>query len=169
VAEVEAARKRGLTAQERTQLWVRWKEGQSLSDIGRALGKAPASIFGFLNASGGIAPQGRRQSITALSMLDREEISRGVCTGDSFRGIAGGLRRSPSTISREIARNGGRDQYRAAAADSRAWGNAVRPKVCKLGTSPELQRLVAEKLQIDWSPEQIAGWLKQTFADDGAM
>lgn len=169
MAEANAARKRGLSAQERSELWRRWKQGQSLSEIGLALGKAPASIFGFVTTSGGIAPQVRHRSPAALTVLDREEISRGVCAGGSLREIASQIHRSPSTISREIARNGGREGYRAAAADLRAWKTGARPKVCKLATSPQLQCVVAEKLQIDWSPEQIAGWLKQTYVDDKAM
>jgi IS30 family transposase len=104
-----------------------------------------------------------------LTLRDREEISRGVSRDDSIRCIAAGIGKAASTISREINRNGGRARYRATVADLRAWRTARRPKACKLGTEPRLQRVVAEKLQLDWSPEQIAGWLREMFPDDGAM
>jgi IS30 family transposase len=162
-------RRRGLSAQERVELWRRWKEGQSLSDIGRALGKAPGSVHGFLSAKGGIAPAVRRRDDRTLTGREREEISRGVCAGESLRSIASSLGRSPSTVSREVARNGGRRRYRAADADGRAWERGRRPKACKLADRPRLRRLVAEKLQLDWSPEQIAGWLARSFPGDDDM
>lgn len=161
--------KRGLTTQQRAELWRRWKSGQSLSDIGRALEKAPGSIHGFLTARGGIAPAVRRRSERVLSNAEREEISRQLCAGASLRSIARLLKRDPSTISREIARNGGRDAYRARNADTRAWDLARRPKPCKLSERRRLQKLVAKKLQLDWSPEQISGWLKQTFPNDPSL
>jgi IS30 family transposase len=163
------ARKRGLSAQQRVELWRRWKEGQSLSDIARALGKPPASIFVWVTAQGGIAPPVRYRSSWVLSLRDREEISRGISRDDSIRCIAAGIYKAASTVSREIARNGGRAGYRATIADLRAWRAARRPKACKLATQHRLQRVVAEKLQLDWSPEQIAGWLREAFPDDGAM
>lgn len=162
-------RRRGLSVGERADLWRRWKEGQSLSDIGRALGKAPGSVHGFLSARGGIAPVARQRSDRALSLREREEVSRQLCAGSSLRAIARSLARSPSTVSREVARNGGRTRYRAADADSRAWTSALRPKPCKLGQRPRLRRLVAEKLRLDWSPEQIAGWLARAFPDQPSM
>jgi len=162
-------RRRGLSARERAELWRRWKQGQSLSEIGRALGKAPGSVHGFLSSSGGIAPVARRRSNRVLSVRDREEISRGLCAGASLRSIAADLGRAPSTVSREVSRNGGRHRYRAGAADARAWDAAHRPKPCKLKCHRGLRCLVAAKLRLDWSPEQIAGWLGQAFPDDVAM
>lgn len=161
--------KRGLSTEQRAELWRRWKEGQSLSDIGRALGKPPGSVHVLLAARGGIAPPGRVRRPTALSGREREEISRQVCSGSSIRQIARLLKRAPSTISREVSRNGGREAYRAAAADSRAWSEAKRPKPCKLRQHPRLQRVVAQKLKLDWSPEQIAGWLRRTYPKDATM
>ena len=160
---------RGLTTSQRAELWHRWKTGQSLSDIGRALGKAPGSVFGYLSSNGGIAPTVRCRSPRALTLSEREEISRGLSVGASLRSIAAGLTRPPSTVSREISRNGGCGRYRAAEADSRSWVQALRPKACKLARYQRLQRVVARKLQEDWSPQQIAGWLKQKFMDDDRM
>ena len=162
-------RRRGLSPGARGELWKRWKQGQSLSEIGRALDKAPTSIHGFLSTSGGIAPVARSRSDRVLTAHEREEISRRLCAGSSMRSIAVRLGKAPSTVSREIARNGGRDRYRAAAADSRAWMEARRPKACKLSQQHRLRGVVAEKLRLDWSPEQIAGWLRGTFPDDAAM
>jgi IS30 family transposase len=162
-------RRRGLSPGARGELWKRWKQGQSLSEIGRALDKAPASIHGFLSTSGGIAPVARSRNDRVLTAHEREEISRRLCAGSSMRSIAVRLGKAPSTVSREIARNGGRDRYRAAAADSRAWMEARRPKACKLSRQHRLRGVVAEKLRLDWSPEQIAGWLRGTFPDDVAM
>jgi IS30 family transposase len=162
-------RRRGLSVGERADLWRRWKEGQSLSDIGRALDKAPGSVHGFLSARGGIAPAARRRSDRVLSPREREEVSRQLCAGSSLRAIARSLARSPSTVSREVARNGGRSRYRAADADARAWTTGLRPKPCKLAQHPPLRRLVAEKLRLDWSPQQIAGWLARTFPKQPAM
>lgn len=162
-------RRRGLTTKQRVELWRRWKAGQTLSNIGLALGKAPGSVFGFLAAKGGIAPPARRRSEQVLSGAEREEISRQLCAGSSLRKIARRLKRAPSTISREVERNGGRDAYRAGDADARAWEFARRPKACKLAEHKPLQEWVAKKLQLDWSPEQISGWLKRTFPDDEGL
>ncbi len=166
---MEERRRRGLSGRERSELWRRWKRGQSLSDIGRALGKAPGSVHGFLSAKGGIAPIARRRSDRALTIHEREEISRRVCAGESLRSVARLLGRSPSTVSREVARNGGRRRYRATDADGCAWARARRPKACKLARHARLRSLVAEKLGLDWSPEQIAGWLGRSFPDDIGM
>lgn len=151
---------------ERRELWERWRRGESISDIGRALDRAPGTIFCTLTERGGVAPPPRRRSRLALTLVEREEISRGIAAGESARGIAGRLERSPATIAREISRHGGRRRYRAASADGRAWRNARRPQVCKLTSNPALSELVAEKLSEDWSPEQIAGWLKLEFGED---
>jgi IS30 family transposase len=152
----------GFTAEQTAELWERWKRGESLKAIGRVIGKPSSCIFAHLSPSGGIRPPPRRRSRLALTLAEREEISRGLVTGDSVRSIAIGLGRSPSTISREIARNGGVQRYRAAAADKRAWKQALRPKPCKLEVHADLRRVVAAKLERNWSPEQIAGWLKRT-------
>ena len=161
--------RRGLTPKQRVELWRRWKSGQTLSDIARALEKPPGSVFGFLAAKGGIAPSTRRRHERVLSSREREEISRQVCAGRSLRSIGLRLGRTASTISREIERNGGRDAYRAGNADARAWELARRPKVCKLAEQKPLQEWVAKKLQLDWSPEQISGWLKGTFPNDESL
>ena len=161
--------RRGFSAFERVELWARWKEGQSLSDIGRALGKHAGSIFGVVSAAGGIAPLGRTRSRLALRLDEREEISRGLAAGHSLQRIAALLGRSPSTITREVRRNGGPKTYRASTADQRAWQQASRPKLCLLATNKVLQVQVAAKLQDKWSPEQISGWLKSEHSCDGTM
>ena len=139
--------------------------GGSISEIGRAMDRSPGSIFYQLATHGGISPVPRTRSWRALTLHDREEISRGLASGRSLRAISAGLGRAPSTISREVQRHGGRAQYRAAAADVCTWYRARRPKPCRLATSAALRALVAAKLAADWSPQQIAGWLKQTFPD----
>jgi IS30 family transposase len=161
-------RRRMFTAAESAEVWDRWQRGEGLKLIGRAFGKTSSSIFAHLKPHGGIRPVPRRRSRRVLSMDEREEISRGVAAGVSLRSIATSLRRAPSTVSRELQRNGGRRRYRAAAADSRAWDCALRPKLCKLARHEELRQLVAARLSENWSPEQIAGWLKHTYPDDEA-
>jgi IS30 family transposase len=152
----------GFTAAQSAELWERWKRGEGLKAIGRVIGKPSSCVFSHLSPSGGIRPPTRRRSARALSLAEREEISRGLVADCSVRSIAGVLGRSPSTISREIERNGGSQLYRAAAADKRAWKQALRPKPCKLAVHGDLRRAVGAKLERDWSPEQIAGWLKRT-------
>ena len=137
-----------------------------MRSIGRVFGKPSSSIYFQLAPYGGIRPAPRRRSRLALSLLEREEISRGIVAERSIRSMASLLGRSPSTVSREIRRNGGYDRYRAALADKRAWDGARRPKRCKLATHPPLCRAVARKLQLNWSPEQIAGWLKRAHPGD---
>ena len=216
-----------MSATETAAVWVRWRRGGSISEIGRAMDRSPGSIFYQLATHGGISPVPRTRSWRALTLHDREEISRGLASGRSLRAISAGLGRAPSTISREVQRHGGRAQYRPAAADvctwyrarrpkpcrlatsaalralvaaklaadcaglgrapstisrevqrhgGRAqyrpaaadvctWYRARRPKPCRLATSAALRALVAAKLAADWSPQQIAGWLKQTFPD----
>lgn len=158
--------RRGYPASERRELWERWKRGESISEIGRALDRAPGTIFTALRECGGIAPRERRRSRLALTLSEREEISRGIAAGESGRAIARRLGRSTATVCREIARHGGRSGYRAAEADRRAWRNAKRPQPCKLALNSELRELVAGKLSEDWSPEQIAGWLKLERGED---
>lgn len=165
-----ARRRAGLTSQEARELWARWKQGQTLSEIGAALGgRAKSSLFDALQRRGGVAVPQRARSSRHLSVQEREEISRGLVAGASVRSIARQLGRSPSTISREIARNGGAQQYRAAAADQRAWQQAERPKPCALAGNERLRRVVAERLQHQWSPQQIAGWLKVEHHNEPAM
>ena len=152
---------RGFTAAEKTELWDRWKRGESLKAIGRAFGKPSSSIYFWVAPHGGIRPAQRRRSRLALTLAEREVIFRGVTTHQSARSIAKFLGRSPSTVSREMGRNGGHDRCRAALADENAWTRARRSKCCKLANSPRLRRAVAGKLRFDWSPEHIAGWLKE--------
>ena len=157
---------RGFTAAQRTELWDRWQRGESLKSIGRVFGKPSSSIYFQVAPHGGIRPASRRRSRLALTLSEREEISRGIVAGRSIRLMASQLGRSPSTVSREIGRNGGYDRYRAALADDRAWDRARRPKRCKLALYPCLCRAVERKLRLNWSPEQIAGWLKRTYPGD---
>jgi IS30 family transposase len=159
----------GLSEAGKKELWERWKAGESISDISRALKKPPGSIHGMLKAQGGIAPPERRRSRLALTPDEREEISRGLAVGDSMRAIAARLGRSASTVCREVNRNGGRGGYRAQKAEERAWVRALRPKCCLLAMNDGLRDLVAGKLREDWSPDQISGWLKRRYPDDEAM
>ncbi len=159
-------KRRGFTAAQKTELWNQWQQGLSLKAIGRALGKSSSSIYGQLAPYGGIRPAPRRRSRLALTVTEREEISRGIAAYQSIRLIASFLGRSPSTVSREIGRNGDYDRYRATQADERAWARGRRPKRCKLAGNARLRRAVARKLQLEWSPQQIAGWLKNAHPGD---
>ncbi len=159
----------GLSTSQKVAVWEQWKIGQSLSDIGRALGKHAGSIHRVLSCNGGIIPVPRRRSRLALTLAEREEISRGIAAALSIRQIAARIGRAPSTVSREIVRHGGRSRYRAAVADGAAWEQARRPKPCRLAVHPILRRIVAHKLSLDWSPEQISGWLMRKFPDDDRM
>jgi IS30 family transposase len=154
------------TAEQKAQMWDRWQRGESLREIGRAFDRPSSSIFGQLAPSGGIRPAPKRRSGLALTLLEREEISRGIASNLSLCTIAAQLGRSPSTISRELTRNGGPEHYRASQADEAAWDRTRRPKLCKLAGNPMLRRIVAAKLKSHWSPEQIAGWLKRTYPGD---
>ncbi len=147
-------------------MWDRWQKGDSLHAIARLFDSSHSAITGVLSRTGGIRPPQRCRSRRALSLPEREEISRGVFAGQSLRCIAATLGRAPSTVSREINRNGGRQRYRANKAEQAAWDRAHRAKTCKLAENPALARIVAEKLQLQWSPDQIAGWLKRTYPDD---
>lgn len=153
--------RRHLTDNEKTQMWERWQRGESLHRIARSLDRRHSSIRRVLAQTGGIRPAPRHRPLRALTLAEREEISRAVALGESLRSVARQLQRAPSTISREIHRNGGRVAYRASQADQNAWDRAHRPKVCKLRKHRVLAKLVASKLQLEWSPMQIAGWLKQ--------
>ena len=160
----------GFTAAQSAELWERWKTGAGVKSIARALGKLSHScILAHMYPTGGIKPPARRRSRLALSLAEREEISRGVIAGRSVRAMAEAMDRAPSTISREIARNGGRGRYRATAADKRAWKRSLRPKLCKLAINSQLRQSVAAKLERNWSPEQIAGWLKHLHPENEAL
>ena len=158
--------RRGFTAAEKTELWDRWQRGESLKEIGRAFGKPSSSIHLQVSPHGGIRPAPRRRSRLSLTLSEREEISRGLAAHQSARSMARLLGRSASTVSRELGRNGGYDCYRAALADAKAWDRARRPKRCKLANSPRLRQAVASQLRLNWSPEQIAGWLKRAHPED---
>ena len=160
---------RGLSSAERGLLWSRWKSGESISEIARTLGKPVSSVFGVLRKRGGFAPVERTRSSACLSLADREEISRGLACGLSLRAIGRGLGRPASTISREVARNGCREAYRAGEADAQTWQRAARPKRCALAVRPRLRRAVAGKLQKLWSPQQVSGWLKAAYPEDSQM
>ena len=158
-----------LSGDQRADMWKRWKAGQSLHEIGRALGKEHNVIYILLARHGGITPVARRRSRRALTLVEREDISRGIASGCSLRVIAQRLNRAFSTVSREVARHGGRAQYRASETDQQAWESALRPKPCLLATHCKLQGIVASKLIQDWSPEQISGWLKQHYPDNKSL
>ncbi len=160
--------RRGFTAAEKTELWDRWQGGESLKAIGRAFGKPSSSIYCQVSPHGGIRPVVRRRSRLALTLSEREEISRGIVAQRSIRSIATIVGRSPSTVSREVRRNGGHARYRAAHADAQAWARARRPKQCKLALSPRLRRMVARQLRLSWSPQQIAGWLNRAYPGEEA-
>jgi IS30 family transposase len=153
------------TAAQKAEIWDRWQRGESLKDIGRLFDRPSSSIFNMLAPTGGIRPSPRCRSRLALTLAEREEISRGLARDLSLRVIAARLSRSPSTISREVNRNGGPRHYRASQADQAAWDRAHRPKPCKLANELALSRIVAHKLQLHWSPEQIAGWLRRTYPE----
>ncbi|HZZ15132.1 MAG TPA: IS30 family transposase [Candidatus Sulfotelmatobacter sp.] len=159
----------GLSDGEKTDVWSRWKAGESLHEIGRAYGKPHSCIRCVLLPRGGIAPGTRRRSGLALTLAEREDISRGIASGSSLREIASGLGRAASTVSREVIRHGGRSAYRAHDADSQAWAFALRPKRCLLSGNRRLRNTVAGKLVLDWSPEQISGWLKTQYPHDESM
>ncbi len=154
------------TYAQKQEIWDRWKKGESLRSIGRLFDRPSSSIFNILAPTGGIRPPIRKRSKWVLTLPEREEISRGIVADLSIRSIAKHLNRSPSTVSREINRNGGYDNYRATQADLSAWERAHRPKRCKLACNRALSRTVATKLQLNWSPEQIAGWLKIEYPNE---
>ena len=152
-----------LSAEQRADIWDRWQRGESMSSIGRLFERESSSIYPLLRRSGGIRPPQRTRARLALTLSDREEISRGLANQQSLRSIARQIQRPPSTISRELTRNGGYARYRASAADQATWDRAHRPKRCKLAQHRSLAKVVATKLHQQWSPQQIAGWLKRTY------
>ena len=159
----------GLTTAQREMLWERWQCGHGMRDIARALKVDHGSIRGVLLGTGGIAPARRSRACWSLKLAEREDISRGMAAGESIRSIAKRLGRAASTVGRELARHGGRSCYRANEADIEAWKRALRPKPCLLSQRPKLRDAVAAKLSLEWSPEQICGWLKTEYPDDESM
>jgi len=157
-------KRRWYTATEKSEMWDRWQRGESLNAIARAFETSHSAITKNFARFDGIRPRGRQRSRLALTLSEREEISRGIVCGLSLRTIARQLDRAPSTISREINRNGGLKRYRANQADKATWDRAHRPKPCKLAENPQLRHIIAGKLKRHWSPEQIAGWLKKAYA-----
>jgi IS30 family transposase len=158
-----------LSPAEKIDIWSRWKCGQSQHEIGRACGRPHPTIRKILLPHGGIAPAARRRSRLSLTLAEREDISRGIASDSSIREIARLLKRSASTVSREVARHGGRPAYRAHDADRRAWVSALRPKRCLLAGNRRLRDVVASKLILDWSPERISGWLKTRYPNNESM
>ena len=150
------------TDAQKALMWERWKQGWTLHQIAQLFNRSHTSVQGILSRTGGFRPPARSRCTTVLTLAEREEISRAVVAGFSIRSIAALLGRAPSTISREIKRNGGRSEYRATDADCAAWARSLRPKQCKLVENRALARVVTDKLRALWSPEQIAGWLKHT-------
>ena len=153
------------TQTQKTLMWDRWQHGDTMHDIARLFDRGHSSVQRILTENGGIRPRERKRSSQGLTLAEREVISRGLASQLSMRTIATQLGRSPSTVSREIHRNGGYASYRASLAEEAAWQRALRPKVCKLADKPRLARIIAVKLQRLWSPEQIAGWLKRQFPE----
>ena len=158
--------RRFFTEADKVLMWDQWQKGDSLHAIARLFDRSHGAIARVLARTGGIRPPQRTRSQRSLTLAEREEISRGVVVGQSLRTIAASLGRAPSTVSREINRNGGRQRYRANQADQAAWDRAHRAKTCKLAQNRALAFIVAEKLQLEWSPRQIAGWLKYTYPDE---
>jgi IS30 family transposase len=151
------------TSEQKSEIWDRWQRGESMSSIGRGFERGSSSIYPLLSRTGGIRPRERKRSRLSLTLVEREEISRGLESRLSLRCIARQLQRSASTISREVRRNGGAAHYRAVQSDQAAWGRAHRPKLCKLACNKALCRTISRKLQLNWSPKQIAGWLKRRY------
>ena len=160
---MKSSKRRYFTQADKDLMWDRWQKGESLNSIARLLSTSHSAITGVLSKTGGVRPAERQRSRIALTLAEREGISRGVAAGQSPRTIAKSLGRAPSTISREVNRNGGRQPYRANKAEQAAWDRAKRPKTCKLVENYALSLIVASKLKQRWSPEQIAGWLKKTY------
>ena len=162
-------REYGLSAAEQDQLWEWWRAGRSISAIARVLGRPLQHVRRYLTQTGGIRPTPPRPPAAHLSLSEREEISRGVAAGLSARQISTVIGRPASTVSREIARHGGRSVYRAQAAHDQATANRRRPKPTRLSTAPQLRAIVEAKLALCWSPDQVSGWLVRCHPDDPAM
>src|SRR5271170_1748068 len=166
---MRAGQRFGLSGVQKSELWRRWKAGQPLHEIGRVFGKSHSSIRCVVSLQGGFVPAVRQRSLLALTLPEREDISRGIACGSSMRAIAELLDRAASTVSREVRRHGGRPENRANKADHQAWESALRPKACLLAIHEKLQEIVASKLQLDWAPEQISGWLQTQYPQDESM
>jgi IS30 family transposase len=151
------------TESEKAEVWDRWQGGEAMRSIARRLGRESSSVRTMIEDTGGVRPAPRRRSVRCLSLTEREEISRGVAAGESLRQIAHRLGRAPSTVCREVGRNGGRGEYRALRADRAAWRRSCRPKTAKLAVNTVLRAVVEDKLAQWWSPQQISGWLKDTY------
>ncbi len=162
-------RRTRLSWSEKNELWQRWRHGEPVREIAYALQRTKSAVYTVVEAEGGIPPRPRRRSRLALTPREREDISRHLACGQSLRAISRRLRRAPSTVCRDVARNGGRQRYRAARADVQAWRRSRRPQPCRLSSRPALRRTVARKLAQQWSPQQIAGWLRHTFPSDPDM
>lgn len=158
----------GLTEEQKADMWRKWKAGYSIRELCQVLKRDSSAVHAQLAKRGGIAPAGRIRAVV-LKMPEREEISRGLSSGESVRSIAKRLGRAPSTVSREVARHGGRARYRANHADYEASLSALRPKPCRLALNGRLRKVVASKLALEWSPEQVSGWLKIRYPDDQSM
>ena len=154
------------TEEQKSLMWDRWQAGDSLREIAQLFNRHHSSVRGIFKRFGGMRPPTRRRSARSLTLAEREEISRGIAARLSLRSIALRLGRAPSTVSRELRRNGGRHSYRASQADEAAWDRARRPKTCKLAGDRALARQVAARLKLQWSPEEIAGWLRRTYPHD---
>src|ERR1700693_431794 len=169
VVFMRQGRRFGRAAEQKLEVWLRWKAGQTLHEIGRAFGKEHSSIRCLVSRHGGIAPAVRRRALLALTLREREEISRGLASGSSVREISKFLEGGVSAVGRGGGRHGGRPGYRASQADGEAWQSALRPKRCLLSIHLKLRNVVASKLILDWSPQQISGWLKTQYPDDESM
>ena len=164
-------RRRWYTPAQLREVWAQWHAGTTLEAIGEGLALSPTGIYGVVRARGGVRPVAATRSARTLSLVEREVIERGRDAGQSCRALARMLGRAPSTISREIQRNGTRwrTRYQALPADRRAWRLAQRPKPSRLATHPRLRAVVAAQLRLDWAPAQIAAWLVRTYPEDPAM
>ena len=151
---------------EKSLMWERWRKGDGIREIAQLLERGPSSVSKTLRRTGGIQPAPRQRASLALSLAEREIVSRGLASGISIRAISAEINRAPSTVSRDIKRNGGRVKYRAAAAEQAAWSRGKSPKKCKLAQQVKLVKVIATKLQEQWSPQQIAGWLKRRYPND---
>jgi IS30 family transposase len=155
-----------LTPDQQVAVWPLVRAGANWKKVATEIGRPLSTVMLYAWSTGGVQPRTRCRSERWLTLADREEISRGLAEGLSLRAIAARIGRPVSTVSREVARNGGRDGYRAYAAEWAMWDRALRPKVCKLVATPRLRAIVEEKLEDDWSPEQISRWLRRVFPDD---
>jgi IS30 family transposase len=159
----------GMSSAERAQMWERWHRGESMRSIARLLGRRHSTVDDAIRSTGGYRPAPRQRHVGVLTLAEREEISRGLCRGLSMRQLGRDLHRPASTICREIRRNGGPARYRAAQAERRAAARARRPKACLLARHARLRERVAQKLALQWSPQQISGWLVARFPHDQSM